>query len=702
MQLSVSTGWNFLEHNMLKRLLWFLFFLTTPLLAQTQTIVTGQVERATSGYVEFQIQPWSTAVQYFIPGTTTVVFQTTRCAINGSGNVVGLAGGNCLVWGNNLISPANTTYTVVFAPANVITNRVAKQNISGASYSLNTPVFVADVKIVPQFNTVTTDPINTNITPSVDNKFNIGTSGAYYANAYIRNLNVDSFSNLQSILVCNNNRVKYVGTNGCFAGADIGAQINAAYAAGDSKGVTIVVLPQDTCYAFTTPIVFNTVSKPALLMGMAASGNTNDTTQGGVCLDYTPTTSTVALTADWVNPGGNGFFGAGSGVRDIAIINGSGCQTQGGCGSLAIGIQIGGTHGGTTSATFQNVKLEGFGTCLKMASSASSAMFGNQFVNVDMKSCTTGYSFANASEGNELWGGLIVNGGRAIDVVADVNTRVYGTHIINNSNVDAVNCAGNALIEFHGARFENVNLDSATYPNRHFITSPNCFVMIFGGDAIDSVASGNTNYWFSFASSAGAFVSGLRLGTAGRTASNVMLFNGPAVVTYNNGSPSILTSVCAAASLLTTICTRADTTDISTRTPSVELVGSAGTVRIKAASGVSGKTVTFADITGEPVLRMTRQFSTADVAVSASSGTCPTAASIGATCTTANLTIPNSVTMSGTSYSPICLLAASASGVPVIVRANRATATTFNVTIAALTAVAAEAQTLTCIFADQN
>lgn len=161
-----------------------LLFLPRIAWAQSPVTVTGNVYGATSGYVQFVLQPSNSGVQYFVNGITNVPM-TTTCAISGSGTVTAVGGGSCLVWGNDVISPANTLYQVVFAPGGTITNRVNRENITGVAYSLNSPVFGMPVALVPQYNTITVAPIAANIVPGANNTFTLGNAGAYYSAAYI-------------------------------------------------------------------------------------------------------------------------------------------------------------------------------------------------------------------------------------------------------------------------------------------------------------------------------------------------------------------------------------------------------------------------------------------------------------------------------------------------------------------------------------
>src|SRR4029077_16304995 len=78
------------------------------------------------------------------------------------------------VWGNDLISPANTQYKVTFAPNGNITNVVSGECITGSSYSLSRPVFCPAVQVNPQQAIVRANPFATNIIPIATNVFTVG------------------------------------------------------------------------------------------------------------------------------------------------------------------------------------------------------------------------------------------------------------------------------------------------------------------------------------------------------------------------------------------------------------------------------------------------------------------------------------------------------------------------------------------------
>jgi hypothetical protein len=178
-------------------ILGLLFGLSPTLHAQTQTTVIGTVNDplgnlATSGYVTFTIKPSSASILYHIQNLNILAPVTGRCGINASGLIKSNANllNPCLVWGNNVITPGNTTYDVQFFPNGTPSSLIHQLLISGTTYDLSAPIFAPQVQINPQYQTIHTSPIAVNLVPVSDNLFNVGQSGLRYANGYFTNLTV--------------------------------------------------------------------------------------------------------------------------------------------------------------------------------------------------------------------------------------------------------------------------------------------------------------------------------------------------------------------------------------------------------------------------------------------------------------------------------------------------------------------------------
>lgn len=191
---------------MKKLLLIGLLLSSRTCLAQSPYTVTGTVQSsvgtlATSGTVKFTIKPTSQSILYFVSGTSIIAPQASTCGINPFGlikNAVNLAN-PCTVWGNDVITPGNTTYTIQFAPNGTVTNTINNLTINSLCTNLNTPCFVNPTQVVPQYQTITTSPIFVNLVPAADNVYNVGQAGLRYAAGYFYNVfatNGFSFTNL--------------------------------------------------------------------------------------------------------------------------------------------------------------------------------------------------------------------------------------------------------------------------------------------------------------------------------------------------------------------------------------------------------------------------------------------------------------------------------------------------------------------------
>jgi hypothetical protein len=146
-----------------------------------------------------------------------------------------------------------------------------------------------------------------------------------------------------------------------FAGADIGAQINAAYAALPSTG-GIIMIPSGT-YSFSTGIVFATNNKFASLKSLSGSAT---------FLKYTPTSGN-AITINHGNPTGHL-------VSEISGFTLMGKSTLIAAGqtntNTSIGIYYGGTQGAVGVNT-HDMNINGFGTNWLIGQNAYMLSFKN-------------------------------------------------------------------------------------------------------------------------------------------------------------------------------------------------------------------------------------------------------------------------------------------------------------------------------------
>jgi hypothetical protein len=307
-------------------------------------------------------------------------------------------------------------------------------------------------------------------------------------------------------LFSNLNNVLYVG--GPFAslwgGGDIGSQINAAYAALPASGGGIGILPQvgGGCALFSTPSVLNTSGKYAILQGGEVS-SAGGVLTAGTCIQYTHTTATAALTIDWT-PAAGGSYVSGSGIRDLTILNSSTdlgstpCETNGGCASLATGIKVGGTNGGTQLADYRNVSVKGFGKGIDSSGSLGIGWAMN-FYNVSLAYNTIGH-LSDGTEGDTWYGGSISVNGTGVKLTAGgsgaANKRFIGTHFDSNTvlGIDGTTAGSCGTIDLIGTHEENLGTSNVAYAN---CAGGAGTINLIGGEAQDDSTSGSAApYWF--------------------------------------------------------------------------------------------------------------------------------------------------------------------------------------------------------------
>ncbi len=159
--------------------------------------MTGTVQNvagnlATSGTVEFQLQPNANSLAYRVTGTAIIAPNSVVATINASGQLKAENGTDPLeLWGNDTISPANTFYRAKFFPDGVATQTWNLLLINGASYDLASPQFYEPADFVPNESPPRFQQIESNIIPAYDSQYVLGTDQKYFATAYIRQVFAD-------------------------------------------------------------------------------------------------------------------------------------------------------------------------------------------------------------------------------------------------------------------------------------------------------------------------------------------------------------------------------------------------------------------------------------------------------------------------------------------------------------------------------
>lgn len=315
------------------------------------------------------------------------------------------------------------------------------------------------------------------------------------------------------------NNVLYVGEGITVWGvSDIGAQINAAYAALPfQRGGTIIVLPKSTgnsAYQFVTPITLNSSQKPVLLRGATVAASAVGL--AGVILEYTPT-SGAAITLDYLHSSGSSAVG--HGIRDISIFNNH-AFVSGGTGSAAIGILIGDSNAGAGYAQFSNVNIQGFGTGFQGPTTVSSLSWGMTFWNCAFQYNTIGYDSHTNMENTSFHSCKFLGNGTNVLLVGG-DTYFYScsfdapTVASINLNWDGVN--NPSMAEFYGCHFE----DSAA-TSQLFITGNGNWKMFGGVIDIDKTTGNTTEYLH--AGGGVALVDGTLIASSGNTCTQIVNF----------------------------------------------------------------------------------------------------------------------------------------------------------------------------------
>jgi hypothetical protein len=202
-----------------------------------------------------------------------------------------------------------------------------------------------------------------------------------------------------------------------FPGADIGEQINNAYASCPSSGCVVDVAPGS--YSFSTPIIANTNNK-ALVINCGYGSNSF----GPTVLNYTKSMGTAVTLAT----------GLGSSLKGCTLLGMSNA-------SSAVGISVSNTSGALqTPGVFENNSVSLFGTCLLFGNYA----YLNSFRENAFFNCSTVLSYPSSVTGSGedlvFYGGLFQG-------------------IIGSYSATCVNIASDAeTISFFGVSFDSCGI----------------------------------------------------------------------------------------------------------------------------------------------------------------------------------------------------------------------------------------------------
>jgi len=260
-----------------------------------------------------------------------------------------------------------------------------------------------------------------------------------------------------------------------FPGADVGQQINAAYAALPDRGGEISVTEGGS---FATRIVFGVKDKPVLLIGVP-----------GDVVELIYTGRGVAVTFDY----GTGHR-MGHGLRDLTI-TGPGNSTE------TIGVMFGGVNG-AEGITFRDFKIQGFGRNLQMGSHTWLAYFDHGMIRDGGINVLLPSGLAEAGEQ------IVFSHVTFADAPPPHRNSVWvqsAEAVFSDCSFDQAQLRiGNAQVVVHGCHFENPNYqwpgsvvyDYVTVDNHpgnlvrltdsYFLQNaptggPSRFIMLYGG-----------------------------------------------------------------------------------------------------------------------------------------------------------------------------------------------------------------------------
>lgn len=241
-----------------------------------------------------------------------------------------------------------------------------------------------------------------------------------------------------------------------FTGADIGAQINAAYAALPSTGGTVKV--PAGAFSFSTPIVFGTSGKNASLL----------------CDTDTYLTYTGSATSTTMNMG-QGTGADGQSISNCHFIGSSSSGTQ-------VAIQLGGSNG-NKNFILNNDEISTFGLAVGTEANTYLETFNNDFVHNNNKAFSF-QSATNAGENIRFLGGTWADCLTA-NALACIDFSTFGAAdvtFVATSFDDAQVHIGNGTrsASFLGGHFENPAADTLTAYTPLLIDSSTANVTVNG------------------------------------------------------------------------------------------------------------------------------------------------------------------------------------------------------------------------------
>ncbi len=270
-----------------------------------------------------------------------------------------------------------------------------------------------------------------------------------------------------------------------FPGADIGAKLNAAYAALPTTGGRITI--PSGLWVYTTPVVFGTNGKEVYI-SCASGGGASNNFLGGTILDYTPSTGDAFT----INTGQYVTGGSGMENCDIEGSNGTSARTTN-------GITLGGTNG-----AFQwvgtSITIAGFGTGFHLYQNTSFDTLINPTIDFNGRNIFIESTSGANGENFKVFGGTIADSnnqaGGATDLYC-INNQLSGNTQVSFIGTSIDDCqyydnqfGGTANItNFTDVHWENPNQHTYDYIST-LANVPSTEINITGGDMMNDVVGG--------------------------------------------------------------------------------------------------------------------------------------------------------------------------------------------------------------------
>lgn len=234
------------------------------------------------------------------------------------------------------------------------------------------------------------------------------------------------------------------------AGADIGAQINAAYAALPSTGGAIVI-PEGTS-SYSTPIVLGTNGKFASLIGTSAAST---------FLKYTPTSGN-GITINCGNPTGHLVYE----VTGFTLMGSSTLIAAGNTNTnTSVGIFYGGANGAVGINT-HDMNVNGFGTNWQIGSNAYMLSFNNN--------ANSGGNGGQSTQGSLLHMNMSSNSGERNVFSSNAFTDPGNSSAVNAIRITGTGTASNFFTDnsFDDAQIYVGTSDGQTVINGNHFENP--------------------------------------------------------------------------------------------------------------------------------------------------------------------------------------------------------------------------------------